>query len=644
MDDLVEIGHSLHNHYESMLQMRDFLSLSPRICVFFFIWISIFILLDRQFPDQLELNRHLQQYLNNADKSDNVKFDSFANFRSVFSFGTDGSLGVSYCLRPTILPNLTVYLNALQKSVRIISLPAPLSADLRSKCNSLGPMKKAIPLHPHSIELHFPQILTAMSKHASNQYSDMSAPGVHDKDFGITNRDDFTNSVNKSSSHGISEFHLDPLWRTSDSQSRESAEERLASDPLFFYVAALPYHRIYCTKKRNNKEEWEGRDLYWMSVADYLLADDNHNLDGDKTFTFRNIFMQNMGSDFLFPASHPQSGPSRIHPRSLSYLQRATFLKTDFDISGSVTKDIIVPYYTLDSVAVLPADERLGLNARKCRRGSSSVFMPVLKSFVMSTRPTLMFFAGSDNPAGGFRSMFLQSLTVATENIHSIFDFHNLHKASFQRSEGITGTRPKGLKSDVPKSGGIDSELIFFSLESFSLPPDYYERKMLNSTFCLILRGDTTSSKRLFSAIACGCVPVIISDGIQLPFASIIDYTTFTLTFSESVVNDLGSVLKYLISVTPDRYKEMRQALADVRPYLLFGYKYAIPDCDRSPNEEEVSVHFKSPINPVTLTLLDNLMRRESQCLDAQNTGMPATNLCQKLMRRLVISRELSDR
>lgn len=612
--------------------------------MFLFIWISIFILLDRQFPDRLELNRHLQQYLNNADKSDNVKFDSFANFESVLPYGADGSRGVSYCLRPTILPNLTVYLNALQKSVRIISLPAPLSADLRSKCNSLGPVKKAIPLHPHSIELHFPQILTAMSKHASKQNSDMSAPGVHDKDIGITSRGDFSNSVNRSSSPGISEFYLDPLWRTSDSQSRESAEERLASDPLFFYVEALPYHRIYCTKKRNNKEEWEGRDLYWKSVADYLLADDNHNLDADKTFTFRNIFMQNMGSDFLFPASHPQSGPSRIHPRSLSYLQRATFLKTDLDISGSVTKDIIVPYYTLDSVAVLPADESLGLNARKCRRGSSSAFLPLLKSFVMSTRPTLMFFAGSDNPAGGFRSMFLQSLTVATENIQSIFDFHNLHKASFQRSEGFTGTRPKGLKSDFPKSGGIDSELIFFSLESFSLPPDYYERKMLNSTFCLILRGDTTSSKRLFSAIACGCVPVIISDGIQLPFASIIDYTTFTLTFSESVVNDLGSVLEYLISVTPDRYKKMRQALADVRPYLLFGYKYAIPDCDHSPNEEEVSVHFKSSINPVTLTLLDNLMRRESQCLDAQNTGMPATNLCQKLMRRLVISRELSDR
>ena len=624
-----------------MPRMKDLPSFSPRVCVFILLWIAIFILSDLQFPDQL--NQHPQQHSDSGNRHNEYRFDTIADFQSIAFSGMDGRLGISSCLRPTILSNLAVYLNALQKSVRIISLPPPLSADLRSRCNSLGPLKKAIISHPHSIELHFPEILTAMSKHASNQHSYAGVQGVYGEGLGNTVRNDSSNLMNRSLASDTGGFHLDPLWRITDSQSRESADERLGSDPLFFYVAALPYHKIYCTRKKKNQEDWEGRDAYWKSVADYLLADDNQQSFSNKTFTFRNIFMQNVGADFFLPASHPLSGPSRIHPQSLSYLQRATFLKTDFDISGSLMKDIIVPYYTPDTVAVLPADERFGLNARKCRRGSSIVPLTPPKNPSISKRRTLLFFAGSDNPAGGFRSMFLQSLRAVDENIYSNSDSQDHPKNHLSHPEEITKARLSGFKPAVSsKSLSIDNEKMFFSLESSSLPPVHYKEKMLNSTYCLILRGDTTSSKRLFSAIACGCIPVIVSDGIQLPFANIIDYNTFTFTFSESVVNDLGSMFGHLMSVTPDRYSQMRQALADVRPHLLFGYKYALPACDPSPepNERDLNVYFKSSINPVTLSLLDGLIRREAQCLDASNIGMPATNLCQKLMRRLATAKE----
>ena len=594
---------------------------------------------DIQFPDQL--NEHL--LLDSGNRHNEDQFDTIADFQSSAFSGMDGHLVISYCLRPTILSNLTVYLNALQKSVRIIYLPSPLSADLRSRCNSLGPVKKAIISHPHSIELHFPEILTAMSKHASNQHSDAGVHRVYGEGLKNAVRNDSSKLMNRSLSSDTGGFQLDPLWRTTDSQSRESADERLASDPLFFYVAALPYHKIYCTRKKNNQEDWERRDEYWKSVADYLLADDNQQSFSDKTFTFRNIFMQNMGADFFLPASHPLSGPSRIHPQSLSYLQRATFLKTDFDISGSFMKDIIVPYYTPDTVAVLPSDEKFGLNARKCRRGSTIVPLTPSKNLSISKRPTLLFFAGSDNPVGGYRSMFLRSLREVNKNIYSNSDNQDYPKNHLIHPEEVTKARLSGFKTAVSsKSLGIDNEKMFFSLESSSLPPVHYKEKMLNSTYCLILRGDTTSSKRLFSAIACGCIPVIISDGIQLPFANIIDYNTFTFTFSESVVNDLRSIFGHLLSVTPERYSQMRQALADVRPHLLFGYKYALPACDPSPepNERDLNVYFKSSINPVTLSLLDGLIRREAQCLDASNTGMPATNFCQKLMRRLAAAKE----
>ena len=56
-------------------------------------------------------------------------------------------------------------------------------------------------------------------------------------------------------------------------------------------------------------------------------------------------------------------------------------------------------------------------------------------------------------------------------------------------------------------------------------PPASYARAeyvsaLLNSRFCLHLQGDTTTSRRLFDAIAAGCIPVIIADGVNLPFSS----------------------------------------------------------------------------------------------------------------------------
>lgn len=46
----------------------------------------------------------------------------------------------------------------------------------------------------------------------------------------------------------------------------------------------------------------------------------------------------------------------------------------------------------------------------------------------------------------------------------------------------------------------------------------------VRSIFCLNPAGDTPSSARLFDAIVSGCIPVIVSDELELPFEGIIDY------------------------------------------------------------------------------------------------------------------------
>lgn len=55
--------------------------------------------------------------------------------------------------------------------------------------------------------------------------------------------------------------------------------------------------------------------------------------------------------------------------------------------------------------------------------------------------------------------------------------------------------------------------------------------------------GDTPSSARLFDAIVSGCIPVIISDELELPFEGILDYrkVCLHLCLFVALMNILGA-------------------------------------------------------------------------------------------------------
>ncbi|KAJ9163609.1 hypothetical protein P3X46_023258 [Hevea brasiliensis] len=55
---------------------------------------------------------------------------------------------------------------------------------------------------------------------------------------------------------------------------------------------------------------------------------------------------------------------------------------------------------------------------------------------------------------------------------------------------------------------------------------------MASLKFCLNIAGDTPSSNRLFDAIVSHCVPVIISDDIELPFEDVLDYLEFSIIYA----------------------------------------------------------------------------------------------------------------
>jgi len=98
-----------------------------------------------------------------------------------------------------------------------------------------------------------------------------------------------------------------------------------------------------------------------------------------------------------------------------------------------------------------------------------------------------------------------------------------------------------------------------------------YANLTQSATFCFVPRGDTPSSRRLFDAIISGCLPVIISDAIDihLPFSSTIPYDDFAFRIKEDDwIQDPKVVLQQLRTVSADELQQRRTIMAKFAPYI----------------------------------------------------------------------------
>ncbi|CAL9197474.1 unnamed protein product [Musa hybrid cultivar] len=92
------------------------------------------------------------------------------------------------------------------------------------------------------------------------------------------------------------------------------------------------------------------------------------------------------------------------------------------------------------------------------------------------------------------------------------------------------------------------------------------------SKFCLNIAGDTPSSNRLFDAIASHCVPVIISDDIELPYEDILDYSKFCVFVRTSDAVKKGFLIKLIRGISREDWTQMWQRLKEVEGYYEFQY------------------------------------------------------------------------
>ncbi|XP_074263545.1 putative arabinosyltransferase ARAD1 isoform X1 [Silene latifolia] len=98
---------------------------------------------------------------------------------------------------------------------------------------------------------------------------------------------------------------------------------------------------------------------------------------------------------------------------------------------------------------------------------------------------------------------------------------------------------------------------------------------MRDSEFCLHPAGDTPTSCRLFDAIQSLCIPVIVSDQIELPFEGIIDYSEFSVFVSSNDALQPKWLVTHLQNISKEQREEYRKNLARVQP--MFEYDNGFP-------------------------------------------------------------------
>uniref|UniRef100_A0A7N1AA02 Exostosin GT47 domain-containing protein n=1 Tax=Kalanchoe fedtschenkoi TaxID=63787 RepID=A0A7N1AA02_KALFE len=216
------------------------------------------------------------------------------------------------------------------------------------------------------------------------------------------------------------------------------------------------------------------------------------------------------GRDHIFPIHHPWSFKS-----VRKFVKKAIWLLPDMDSTGNwykpgqvyLEKDLILPYVP---------------NVDFCDAKCASETAP--------KRSTLLFFRGriKRNAGGKIRSKLGDELNGVEGVIIE---------------EGTAGEKGK-----VEAQSG-----------------------MRKSIFCLSPAGDTPSSARLFDAIVSGCIPIIVSDELELPFEGIIDYRKIALFVSSSDAVQPGWLISYLRSITPARIRDMQNNLVKYSRHFIYS-------------------------------------------------------------------------
>ncbi|GLC75556.1 hypothetical protein PLESTF_001656500 [Pleodorina starrii] len=122
-----------------------------------------------------------------------------------------------------------------------------------------------------------------------------------------------------------------------------------------------------------------------------------------------------------------------------------------------------------------------------------------------------------------------------------------------------------------------------------------YSALLARSTFCFVLPGDGWSP-RMEDAVLHGCIPVIIMDGVQVIFESILDVEQFSIRIPEG---DLDRIVEILVSIPAERIKTMQDNINKVwHRFRYLGLRMATLEARQRLTQYEEDHDGEAPKNP----------------------------------------------
>eukprot|EP00262_Sarcandra_glabra_P010554 TRINITY_DN25849_c0_g1_i1.p1 TRINITY_DN25849_c0_g1~~TRINITY_DN25849_c0_g1_i1.p1 ORF type:complete len:525 (-),score=38.31 TRINITY_DN25849_c0_g1_i1:333-1709(-) len=138
---------------------------------------------------------------------------------------------------------------------------------------------------------------------------------------------------------------------------------------------------------------------------------------------------------------------------------------------------------------------------------------------------------------------------------------------------------------------------------------------MHSSKFCLHPAGDTPSACRLFDAIVSLCIPVIVSDFIELPFEDVIDYGKIAIFVDSVTAVRPGYLISMLRGISTEKILQYQEELKAVTRY--FEYE----DANGTVNEIWRQVSLKIP-------LIKLMTHRDKRLVQRETPGLDCSCLC----------------
>ncbi|OVA04822.1 Exostosin-like [Macleaya cordata] len=135
---------------------------------------------------------------------------------------------------------------------------------------------------------------------------------------------------------------------------------------------------------------------------------------------------------------------------------------------------------------------------------------------------------------------------------------------------------------------------------------------MHSSKFCLHPAGDTPSACRLFDAIVSLCIPVIVSDQIELPFEDVVDYRKIAIFVDSDTAVKPGYLTKMLRKISNEKILEYQQELKEVKRYFEYD------DPNGTVNEIWRQVSMKLPLVKLMINRDKRLQHSLVTCYKAE--------------------------